>query len=294
MKKTKKTSGRTLALLAATLIVLCGGIIGTNAKLTIFSEDYIADFELDHLQVHLIENGTDVCHGENVITSVHRYDNGKARDAKYHGNLLEYMGYKNDKHKSDLSGYKLGTPGVVEPGRTYKEEISAANGENIDQYVRLTIRKYWVDPEGKKATYMDPALIRLDYKDENKNVKAYNTGAWQINPKEHTPESDTYYLTKMLPGVKGSDKLNPSALLFNQLTIDDSIMDKEHMNREESSVKDGNKTITTYTYTYDYDNYTFYIEANVQAIQTHNVNDAIDSLWGVENVSASGGQIHVK
>lgn len=294
MKKTKKTSGRTLALLAATLIVLCGGIIGTNAKLTIFSEDYIADFELDHLQVHLIENGTDVCHGENVITSVHRYDNGKARDAKYHGNLLEYMGYKNDDHKSDLSGYKLGTPGVVEPGRTYKEEISAANGENIDQYVRLTIRKYWVDPEGKKATYMDPALIRLDYKDENKNVKAYNTGAWQINPKEHTPESDTYYLTKMLPGVKGSDKLNPSALLFNQLTIDSSIVDDNHMKQEEEVVDDGDKKITIYTYTYDYDNYTFYIEANVQAIQTHNVNDAIDSLWGVENVSASGGQIHVK
>jgi len=230
-----------------------------------------------------------------VITSVHRYDNGQARDQKYHGNLLERnMGYTNTEHYKDAKGYELGTPGTVEPGRTYKEEISAANGENIDQYVRLTIRKYWVDPEGKKATYMDPALIRLDYKDENKNVKAYNTGAWQINPKEHTPESDTYYLTKMLPGVKGSDKLNPSALLFNQLTIDDSIMDKEHMNREESSVKDGNKTITTYTYTYDYDNYTFYIEANVQAIQTHNVNDAIDSLWGVENVSASGGQIHVK
>ena len=293
MKRKKKTSIRTLALLAATLVVLCGGLIGTNAKLTIFSEDYIADFELDHLHVHLIENGVDVCHGENTITSVHRYDSGDSRDAKYHGNLLEKLGYSNDVHYTDAKGYQLGTPGTVEPGRTYKEEISAANGENINQYVRLTVKKYWVDPEGKKATYMDPALIKLAYKETGGKVKAYNTGAWQINPKEHTLESDTYYLTNMLPGAKGSDQINPSALLFNQLTIDGSIMDEENMHKDTQVNQNGNKITTVYTYTYDYDQYTFYIEADVQAIQTHNVNDAIDSLWGIGNVSASGGKITV-
>ena len=45
---------------------------------------------------------------------------------------------------------------------------------------------------------------------------------------------------------------------------------------------------------YDYNGYAFYIEADVQAIQTHNINDAISSLWGVSNVSAANGKLTVK
>ena len=291
--KGKKVSKRTLALFAAMLIALSGGLIGTQAKLSIFSDFYIADFELDHLQVHLIENGKDVCHGENTMTSVHRYDSGEARDQKYHGNLVEYLGYTNDTHYGETPAYKLGTPGSIEPGRTYKEEISAKNGQNIDQYVRLTVKKYWVetDPETgetKKATYLDPALIKLTY-----NGKAYNSGAWQRNKKEHSEESDTYYLSSMLKKKKAS------ALLFNELTIDKKIVDQitpsePSSTSEETTVTDDGETVTVYTYSYDYDNYTFYIEASVQAIQTHNVNDAIDSLWGVENISAKNGKVTVK
>ena len=278
-----KLSKRTLALFAAMLVALSGGLIGTQAKLSIFSDYYIADFELDHLQVHLIENGKDVCHGENEMTSVHRYDSGEARDQKYHGNLVEYLGYKNDTHYGDTPAYELGTPGSIEPGRTYKEEISAKNGQDIDQYVRLTVKKYWVDPDGKKATYLDPALIKLTY-----NGKAYNSGDWQRNKKEHSAESETYYLTSMLKAN------NKSPLLFNELTIDNSIVSEENMTTEVKENKEGNKITKIYTYSYDYDNYTFYIEASVQAIQTHNVNDAIDSLWGVENVSAKNGKVTVK
>lgn len=296
--KGKKISKRTLALFAAMLVALSGGLIGTQAKLSIFSDFYIADFQLDHLQVHLIENGDDVCHGENEMTSVHRYDSGEARDQKYHGNLVEYLGYTNETHKGDTPAYKLGTPGTIEPGRTYKEEISARNGQNIDQYVRLTMKKYWVekDPETgemKKATYLDPDLIKLTY-----NGKAYNKGAWQRNEKEHSAESDTYYLTNMLKGSKGKKK-SDSPLLFNELTIDKSIVDQitpsePSSTSEETTTTDDGEKVTVYTYTYDYDSYTFYIEASVQAIQTHNVNDAIDSLWGVSNVSAKNGKVTVK
>ena len=66
------------------------------------------------------------------------------------------------------------------------------------------------------------------------------------------------------------------------------------MTTEVKENKEGNKITKIYTYSYDYDNYTFYIEASVQAIQTHNVNDAIDSLWGVENVSAKNGKVTVR
>lgn len=272
--KNRKTplSKLTIVLVLATLVMLVSGsVLGTKAVLTYFSEDYIGDFELDHLHVHLIENGVDVCHKKNGDDTVHGAK-------KYKGNLVEYLGYKNDEHYKDVAGYKLGTPGTVEPGKTYKEEISAKNGQNINQYVRLTVRKYWVK-DGKKNTKLSPDLIKLTY-----NGKAYNSGAWQRNDKEHTTESDTYYLSKMLP------KWKKSKLLFNELTIDGSVADKAHMT--EHVTKEGNKTIVTYTY--DYKDYTFYIEANVQAIQTHNVNDAIDSLWGVTNVTAKSGEVTVK
>ena len=40
------------------------------------------------------------------------------------------------------------------------------------------------------------------------------------------------------------------------------------------------------TYTYKYNGYTFHIDAEVDAVQTHNAKDAIKSAWGVDiNVS---------
>ena len=38
---------------------------------------------------------------------------------------------------------------------------------------------------------------------------------------------------------------------------------------------------------YKYDGYAFFIEADVQAIQPHNIQDAIHSQWGVYNVTAT-------
>lgn len=291
-----KLSKRTLALLAATALLFVGGsYAGTRAALTYFSNDYTAEFSLDHLHVHLIENGKDVCHGENDIYTVHRGDSNDgsmSKDAtkneKYKGNLVEYLGYTNDTHKGDTAAYKLGTPGQVEPGRTYDEEISAKNGSNIDQYVRLTVRKYWVK-DGKKDTKLSPELIKLTY-----NGADYNTSAWKLNSKEDTPETQTFYLKRVLKGGSGKDGGESSPLLFNELTIDESVVNEKNMTRSESVTQDGNKTITTYTYSYDYDGYTFYIEADVQAIQTHNVNDAISALWGVSNVSAKNGVVTVK
>ena len=58
MKNKGKLSKRTLGLLAATLVlVLATGGMGARAALSIFSQDYNAEFEMDHLDVALIENG---------------------------------------------------------------------------------------------------------------------------------------------------------------------------------------------------------------------------------------------
>ena len=285
-----KLSKRTLVLLAVTALLFCGGgFAGTKAALTYFSNDYTAGFELDHLQVHLIENGVDVCHDNNKsIYTVHRTDGKVAqeKDPKYKGNLVEYLGYENkDAHYGDTAAYKLGTPGKVDPGRTYTEKLCARNGNNVDEYVRIIVRKYWVDKNRNKSTKMDPALIKLTY-----NGKAYNTGKWAVNPKEHTTESDTYYLKNKLGAKK------TSALLFNELTIDGSVADLG--NRKTTTKKEtrgtDNHEVTVITYSYDYDDFTFYIEADVQAIQTHNASDALKSLWGVRNVSAGNGKVTVR
>ena len=52
------------------------------------------------------------------------------------------------------------------------------------------------------------------------------------------------------------------------------------------------------TYTYKYDGYIVCIEADVQAVQTHNADGeadyaAIRSIWGVENVKVSGDTLQV-
>ena len=43
-------------------------------------------------------------------------------------------------------------------------------------------------------------------------------------------------------------------------------------------IKEGNKI----EYKYTYDGYTFTLEAEVDAIQTHNAKDAIKSAWGID------------
>lgn len=290
MKKTKiPFSKRTLALLAVTLLLIAGGsITGSKAALTYFSEDYIADFKLDHIQVHLIENGKDVCEGKNGDDSVHGTYTGVK---KVKGNLLNYLGYKADLYTEDTAAYKIKhTMGEVEPGRTYEEKIKARNGQNIPQYLRLTVKKYWVNTEtGKKDTRLDPKLIDLNY--SKNRSEGYNSGPWIRNKKESTPESETYYYNKILP------KHEDTPLLFDELTIDKAIMKnmtKKPVKTTETTTQDGNKTVTVYTYSYDYNGYAFYIEADVQAIQTHNINDAISSLWGVSNVSAANGKLTVK
>ena len=44
-----------------------GSFAATGGNPTIKSEDYTAWFYLNHLQVHLLENGKDVCGGENTL-----------------------------------------------------------------------------------------------------------------------------------------------------------------------------------------------------------------------------------
>lgn len=257
MKNNKtKSSKRTIILTAAAAaLFLIAGVIGALAAGNapdIRSDDLEADFQLQHLGVHLMENGKAV---------------GKRSDNVQAGNGVL------------LSQLK----GKFVPGRVYEERIAAQNRSDTDQYVRIILKKYWqtAGRDGKlvKDTELDPALIHLTYGEK----AAYNTGAWAINPREHSTESDTYYYRTSL---KGSDTV--SADLVNRLKVDGKIV--KDITEEKSANSAGQMVIKK---KYKYDGKYICLEADVQSIQTHNPNKAIRGEWGVTNVSAADGSLTV-
>lgn len=281
MKKKVKFSKRTTALIVAAVLLLAGGgVAGTRAALNIQSELYRAHFYLNHLQVHLIENDHDVC--------VHaQHENNLDGFDKATGELATELGYVHPYEGEE-------TLGTVDPGKIYPEKIQAKNGSNIDEFVRLTVRKYWmeekkdaegntvVDDEGNpvmvKSSKLSPDRIKLMY---GKNKDPYNRSAWIENESEGTAESKTYYYKTDLSNGE------TSAPLFDQLMIDATVADLGKVTEDKIETQDGNTKKTVYTYTYQYDGCTFFIEADVQAIQTHNANEAIRSQWGVDDVTAT-------
>jgi hypothetical protein len=239
-----KTPKKAIALLAVALLLLgSGGYMGTRATLQIFSDDYLTDFQLSHIDVSLVENG-------DAEVATKPADDGDA--------LVLYL-----KHG-------------IDPGRVYKEEIAAKNPSDMPEYVRLTLRTYWGelrDGEIQKDPTLDPSLIELAYDGDE-----YNSDAWAINKAESTNECRTFYLKKALAGGE------TSPVLVNQLRLNQKVM--EAVDKVEQKV--GNKTITTYVY--EYDGRMIFVDADVQAVQTHNGTSSIRSVWGVQNVIASAGE----
>ena len=155
----------------------------------------------------------------------------------------------------------LGKNEKFAPGNKYKEELSVQNSGNIDTFVRVILTKSWQNKEGKKNTTLSPDLIELNFLTAN---------GWVVADQQTTDERTVLYYTK---AVKAGDT---TPALSDTLRIDPKIATDV-----EKTVKDN-----TITYTYKYGDYTFHIDAEVDAVQTHNAKDAIKSAWGVDvNVS---------
>ncbi|MEE1163913.1 MAG: hypothetical protein UHU21_09480 [Lachnospiraceae bacterium] len=272
MKKLKKwitSPAATIALFAVAAGLLLFTTIGSaRAALRIFSDTYKGRVELQDIGVTLLEkSGKPDSEARPVASRDYKSGSQDEWEGNVEGVLLENL---------------LAEGEVFVPGKAYTEEISCANTGTIDEYVRITIYKYWTDSEGNKVLTKDkesglttqeltPELIRFTFPNED---------CWILDSENsaETEERQIYYYNKLLKA--GTDTKDTP--LTGTLTIDESVT------RSVSKViSDGGKTITT---SYDYDGWKFCVEATVDAVQDHNAEDAIRSAWG-RDVTVSDGTL---
>lgn len=205
-------------------------------------------------QVEVSQIGVSLVENGEVVSKRDYDSNGKWDEAT--GDLL--TGLKEEK---------------IVPGKQYDEAISVTNSGSIDSYVRVILKKSWTNKEGEKDTTLSPDLINLNFP---------KGSGWVVDKKASTKERTILYYTTIL---KSGSKTNP---LCDKLSIDGSIATKV---KQDVTEKDGYKTITT---TYAYDGYNFQLEAEADAVQTHNAQDAIKSAWGVDVDVDGNGNISLR
>ncbi len=234
-----------LFILAAVLL-LSGTIGGTRAILTYYSETYTSRVQMYDIGVSLMENGS----------RISWRDYGSAAD----GSWSENTGV--------LLGEMIAEGERVKPGVAYGEALTVRNSGSIDEYVRVTLHKYWLDTNGDKLYELSPDLIDLHL---------VNVGdGWTLDQSSSTPERIVLYYDRILPTGDSTPAFTDT------LTIDPAVATSV---TQEIETEDGGRTVVT---TYDYDGVRFQIEVEVDAVQIHNAEDAIRSAWG-RQVSVSDG-----
>ena len=231
-RKTKKTRLNSFLLLGAVALLLFAGI-GSARSAYIESDKYETQIATKNIDLAINENGDPV--GED-------------------GALLTGM-LKEDE--------------TLKIGQMYPESLSVTNTGDIDQYVRVTVYKYWTDADGK----------RLDLSPEYIDLK--ETTGW-TKAKGSNEEYSIYYLTNPL-------KTGETKALFKGFRINEAVKtegkkimigSKEYDSDKAAAAAAGDGDVITYTYTYD--GCKFNVEAEAQSVQTHNSAEAIKSLWGVD------------
>ena len=192
------------------------------------------------------------------------------------GETVSRRDYKDNGEWNETSGtllQSLKEEGVA-PGKFYPEELTVQNSGSIDSYVRVILTKSWKDSQGNKDTALSPDLIDLNLQ----------TGSgWIVDEDASTPERTVLYYTQIL----GADETTPA--LSDTVRIDPVVANK--VDETVTTDENGYRTIT---YTYAYDGYTFELEAEVNAVQTHNAEDAIKSAWGTDVAVAEDGTISLR
>lgn len=139
--------------------------------------------------------------------------------------------------------------------KKYEEKLAVKNSGTIDEYVRVRIYKYWLR-DGKKVTSLSPDFIDLNL---------VNTDRWIANPNNTKECTELYYKGILPSGEKTED-------------ITDTVRISREVAAEAKLLQEGNIIKTVYKY----NGVEFHVDVEVDAVQTHNAQDAIKSAWGVD------------
>ena len=238
---------------AAAALLGFGGIGAVQAAPRIQSADYRAEVVLTNIRTALTEYGV-VVEGEDDLLK--KDNSGKSVLLTKNNDDSLKIGKKYD--------YALGV-----------RNVGVKENNGIDQFVRVTVKKYWVlvddkgnpvmDDDGKAQDVgLDPSLIDLHFVEGD---------GWTIDTDSSTKERTVLYYTgtkkdKGILSVGGDDP----APFTDTLRIDPKVLNEV--------------TDATSGLNYDYDKVEFRIEATVDAVQTHNDTDAMTSAWGRTNKNA--------
>lgn len=264
---------------AAAGLLLFSTIGGARAAWLAVSDSYFGHVEVYDIGVTLLEESENSKNGPQRVAfrdykknSQDEWDEVESKTwGKGVGDLLQDLVAEGEEFR---------------PGKPYKEEISVKNSGTINEYVRVTILKYWTDPSGNKVFTpadktaakkgnttqgLSPDLIKLNYINQDDGT---GKGDWILDPLEssETEERTVFYYNKLLKSGEDTTKTP----LTDTLTIDQSVADKVTKKTVETT-EDGYKVIRT---SYDYDGWRFNVEAHVDAVQERHAEDAIRSAWG--------------
>ncbi|WP_288341445.1 hypothetical protein [uncultured Dubosiella sp.] len=224
-----------LLLVMAVGLLLGSGVQGTRAALNYYSDTYQSRLSLTQIGVSLVENDC-------VVAS---------RDYKENG---EWTGDESSsllKSIVEMKDFKI--------GQRYPEVLAVKNTGQINEFVRVTLVKYWIDEDGNKIQDVSPDLI---------DFSIVENGQWIKDETASTSERNVYYYKNLLEAGE------TSAPLTDGFKIDRKL----HEHKKVEVTEEDGKVITTTSYTYD--GIEFCVEAKVDAIQEHNADEAIKSAWG--------------
>lgn len=234
----------------AALLLAFGGIGTAQAIPTITSSLYGAEMSMEHIGVTLIE----ACNGN------------APRDVAWRNYYLtsNTSGGLDDANKEGVLLSNFGKETIV-PGKKYNELLSVRNSGEIYELVRVTVRKYWRDAAGKEIHSKELTPDKI-------NLHLVTNGEWVIDEASSTDERTVLYRMQSLSPNQTSGPFADS------LTIDGMLGE---------IVKDDEKSSGNIIYhKYKYNGYSFVIEAEVDAVQTHNAEAAARSAWG-RNISVT-------
>ena len=255
----KKIVKNPLVLFAVGVLVVAGSSVGaTRAAITYSTRAEQVDFSTSELAVEIQE-----LQGDKYVTVNNGDDEA---DSLTFPAIAEAMKTNDNDKSNDL-------PFTV--GKKYAEDVRVINTSagGYDEYVRVHIRTSWKDANGKN-TYLDPKLIKLElangwYADEAEGTEAEKAG-----------EGYVLYLAKPLAYGESAD-------LVKSITINNEVL--TYVKTVGGNTDENGKISGVVTDEYQYNGKTFFVEIRVDAVQTHNAEDAILGAWGVHaTVNESG------